>query len=71
MRVERLLLQKENLYCKCPDVIYQLESTADRPVGYQRTDRKVLLVTLCNGIMNKAFTSPVKAKPLAHYSRQW
>lgn len=51
---------KENLYCKCPDVIYQLESTADRPVGYQRTDRKSVIGDLMYGIMNKAFTSPVK-----------
>lgn len=51
---------KENLYCKCPDVIYQLESTADRPVGYQRTDRKSVIGDLMYGIMNKAFTSPIK-----------
>lgn len=48
---------KQNTFCHCPDVIYQLESSADRPVNYVRTDRKSIIGELMYAIMSKALAS--------------
>ncbi len=46
--------------CNCPQVIYALEEYADRPVGYERTNRKSIIGDLMYAIMNKAFSSSPK-----------
>jgi len=46
--------------CDCAQVIYALEQTADRPVGYVRTDRKSVIGALMLAIMDKAFASSPK-----------
>lgn len=46
--------------CNCPQVIYALESTADRPVNYVRADRKSIIGELMYAIMQKAFASSPK-----------
>lgn len=48
---------KQDSRCACPEVIYSLESTADRPVNYVRTDRKSIIGDLMYAIMDKAFAS--------------
>jgi hypothetical protein len=46
--------------CDCPQVIYALEEYADRPVGYERANRKSIIGDLMYAIMNKAFSSSPK-----------
>lgn len=46
--------------CNCAQVIYALEQTADRPVGYVKTDRKSVIGDLMLAIMDKAFASSPK-----------
>jgi len=46
--------------CDCPQVIYALEEYADKPVGYERTNRKSIIGDLLYAIMNKAFSSSPK-----------
>jgi uncharacterized protein YbcV (DUF1398 family) len=40
--------------CDCPQVIYQMSDMVDRPVGYQKADRKGILGTLMFALFNKA-----------------
>lgn len=40
--------------CNCPRVIYELEDESTRPVGYIRSDRKAILGTLLQRIMQQA-----------------
>jgi len=47
-------------HCDCPQVIYALENSISRPVGYVKTARKSLLSDLLNAIMVKALTSSPK-----------
>jgi len=51
---------KNNPICDCPDVIYQLELSADKPVQGTRTNRKAIIGDLMYSIMNKAFSSSPK-----------
>ncbi len=51
---------KNDPRCDCPQVIYQLESYADQPVNYVRTNRKGIIGDLMYAIMNKAFSSSPK-----------
>lgn len=51
---------QEDPRCKCPQVIYELEAQADRPVNYVRADRKSVIGDLMYAIMNKAFSSSPK-----------
>lgn len=46
--------------CNCPQVIYALEEYADKPVNYERTNRKGIIGDLMYAIMNKAFSSSPK-----------
>ncbi len=46
--------------CNCPQVIYALEEYADRPVNYEKTNRKGIIGDLMYAIMNKAFSSSPK-----------
>ncbi len=43
--------------CNCPEVIYSLELTADRPRNYVATNRKSVIGDLMYAIMQKAFGS--------------
>lgn len=43
--------------CNCPQVIYQLESYADQPVGYLRENRKGIIGDLMLALMKKALSS--------------
>jgi Protein of unknown function (DUF4012) len=47
-------------HCDCPQVIYQLENSISRPVGYVTTTRKSLIGDLMSAIMVKALTSSPK-----------
>ncbi|HVA96445.1 MAG TPA: DUF4012 domain-containing protein [Candidatus Acidoferrales bacterium] len=47
-------------HCDCPQVIYQLENSISRPVGYIKTERKSLIGDLMSAIMVKALTSSPK-----------
>ncbi|OGH05983.1 MAG: hypothetical protein A2W22_03605 [Candidatus Levybacteria bacterium RBG_16_35_11] len=51
---------KNNQTCNCPDVVYQLELSADKPVQGTRTNRKAIIGDLMYAIMNKAFSSSPK-----------
>ena len=51
---------KENSFCHCADVIYQLEAYADTPGETIRNDRKGLIGALMYAIMQKAFSSSPK-----------
>lgn len=51
---------KENKFCHCADVIYQLEAYADTPGQAIRNDRKGLIGALMYAIMQKAFSSSPK-----------
>lgn len=47
--------------CKCPQVIYALEESADRPIGdFRSSSRKSIIGDLMYEIMNKAFSSSPK-----------
>jgi hypothetical protein len=46
--------------CNCPQVIYELESYADKPVGYAKGARKDIIGALMNSIMHKALSSSPK-----------
>ncbi len=46
--------------CNCPQVIFELESYADKPVNYARGSRKDIIGALMNSIMNKALSSSPK-----------
>lgn len=47
--------------CDCPQVIYELEESADRPIGdFRSTERKSIIGDLMYEIMNKAFSSSPK-----------
>ena len=47
--------------CKCPQVIYELEESADRPIqDFRSTERKSIIGDLMYEIMNKAFSSSPK-----------
>jgi len=47
-------------HCACPQVIYQLENSISRPVGYVKTARKSLIGDLLSAIMVKALQSSPK-----------
>lgn len=51
---------KQNTFCHCADVIYQLEAYADTPGEAIRSDRKGLIGALMYAIMQKAFSSSPK-----------
>ncbi len=51
---------KNDPYCNCPDVIYQLEQIADQPVEGIKTNRKGIIGDLMYAIMYKAFSSSPK-----------
>lgn len=40
--------------CNCPKAVYELEDYSTRPVGYVRTDRKGIIGTLLQQLMQKA-----------------
>lgn len=46
--------------CNCPQVIYELENSISRPVGYIKTERKALLGELLSALMTKALSSSPK-----------
>ncbi len=47
--------------CNCPQVIYDLEESADRPIqDFRSTERKSIIGDLMYEIMNKAFSSSPK-----------
>ena len=46
--------------CDCPQVIYELEDSTSRPVGYVRTARKSIIGDLLNAILVKALSSSPK-----------
>lgn len=52
---------KNEPLCNCPQVIYVLEDNISRPVNYVKTDRKGLIGSLVNAIMQKALSSSPKA----------
>lgn len=56
----QIFTTKHNPTCNCPQVIYDLENSADRPVNYVRSDRKSAIGDLMLAIMNKAFASAPK-----------
>lgn len=49
--------------CDCPQVVYQLESLADRPVGAFRTERKAVLGPLMHSLLLNIMQSPRKKWP--------
>ena len=51
---------KNDPHCDCPQVIYALENTISRPVGYVKTARKSLIGDLISAIMVKALSSSPK-----------
>ena len=51
---------KDDPRCDCPQVIYELEDSISRPVGYIKTERKGLLGQLLSAIMQKALSSSPK-----------
>lgn len=48
----------EDPRCKCPQVVYQLELIADRPVASQVENRKGVLGPLMKELLTKAYASP-------------
>ena len=46
--------------CNCPQVIWELELYADKPVGYARGSRKDIIGALMKSIMHKALSSSPK-----------
>lgn len=50
--------------CDCPQVIYELEDFATRPVAYIRTDRKSFLGPMMQTLLVKAYGSPKEVWPL-------
>ncbi len=46
--------------CNCPEVIYELELYADKPVNYAKGSRKDIIGALMNSIMHKALSSSPK-----------
>lgn len=51
---------KNDPRCNCPEVIYVLEDNISRPVGYIKEDRKGLIGSLMQAIMQKALSSSPK-----------
>jgi len=51
---------KNDKKCDCPQVVYQLELEADKPVNRVRDSRKAIIGELLFAIMNKAFSSSPK-----------
>lgn len=51
---------KNDPRCSCPQVIYQLEDSISRPVGYVKSGRKDLLGELLYAILQKALKSSPK-----------
>lgn len=49
--------------CNCPQVFYELESYADKPVGELKTERKAVLGPLMQSIMMNVMQSPRKKWP--------
>lgn len=49
--------------CDCPQVIYELEDFATRPVAYVRTDRKAFLTPMMQALIIKAYGSPRQVWP--------
>ena len=49
--------------CDCPQVIYELEKIADKPLGEIKTDRKAVLGPLMHSIMLNIMQSPKKKWP--------
>ena len=47
----------------CPQVIYELEDIATRPVGYVRDDRKAFLAPMMQTILLKAYGAPSQVWP--------
>lgn len=46
--------------CNCPQVIFELESFADKPVNYEKGSRKDIIGALMNSMMHKALSSSPK-----------
>lgn len=49
--------------CDCPQVVYELERMADKPVGIVRTDRKAVIGPLMHSILLNIMQSPRKKWP--------
>lgn len=49
--------------CDCPQVIYELEDFATRPVAYIRTDRKSFLGPMMQTLLVKAYGAPKEVWP--------
>lgn len=49
--------------CNCPQVFYELEKLADKPVGTLRTERKAMLGPLMHAILLHVMQSPAKKWP--------
>ncbi|MBI2009902.1 MAG: DUF4012 domain-containing protein, partial [Candidatus Chisholmbacteria bacterium] len=49
--------------CDCPQIIYELEDMASRPVAYIKTDRKGFLAPMLQTILLKAYGSPKNLWP--------
>lgn len=49
--------------CDCPQIIYELEDMATRPVAYVRDDRKAFLAPMLQTILLKAYGSPKQQWP--------
>lgn len=51
---------KQDSRCDCPQVVYELELLADKPVGHEREDRKAIIGDLLYAIMQKSLSSSPK-----------
>lgn len=50
--------------CRCPQILYELEKSADEPVGFEKGhDRKSIIGTLMQAMMDKAFNAPKSQWP--------
>lgn len=49
--------------CDCPQIIYELEALADRPLATLRTNRKGVLAPMLQTIITKAYGSPKQIWP--------
>lgn len=52
---------KTDARCNCPQVVYELESYADKPVAYERGSRKDILGVLMQEIMKRSLGSAKQA----------
>lgn len=49
--------------CNCEQIIYELERYADQPVAFEKGDRKGIIGTLMQSMMDRAFNAPKSQWP--------